>query len=131
MKHSRRKNRRSRSTVQRIGHPVPGALLVLTLAQVPRLQRGYVVCVRNTKCVSGTNRVSDTHIPIYINHLHNVCQVCQVCQLFSSSYLSVFQNSFFFYKLNFNLKLPDTLDTHLYNPHAILTFLSKVPDTHR
>jgi len=84
-----------------------------TLAGSRRRDR---MCVRNTNCVSGTNRVSDTHnIHIY-QSLTQLCVRCVRCVSFFNLFGGLLKNTFLFYKSYFNLKLPDTLDTHLYNP---------------
>ena len=46
-----------------------------------------------------------------------MCDVCDVCDGFFKFAQRFFKTALFFYKLNFNLKLPVTHVTHLYNPH--------------
>ena len=73
------------------------------------------VCTELKMCVRFDLHFVHTSF-VYISMTYiNVCNVCNVCRLFQVR-SAVFQNMSFFYKLNFNLKLPYTQYTHLYSP---------------
>ena len=96
MKLLRTKRRRSRSTVSESDILFLGALLVLTLAQVPRLQRGYVVCVR-IQNVCQVHIAFLTHtFPLYINHLHQCVSGVSGVSAFLSCIYGFLKHVFFF-----------------------------------
>jgi hypothetical protein len=68
--------------------------------------------------VSGTITLSDTDKLLNYHTLTLFCVSCVRCVSAFKLYLSFLKNTVLFCKTNFNLKLPDTLNTHLYNPHG-------------
>ena len=79
------------------------------------------VCTELKMCVRFDLHFVHTSF-VYISMTYiNVCNVCNVCRLFQVR-SAVFQNMSFFYKLNFNLKLPYTQYTHLYSPRVSSLF---------
>ena len=101
MKHLRRKTRKSLVRNPRFAIGTPefvflGALLVLTLAQVRRLQRGYVVCDSFVKCVTGSYLVSVTQLPYIYQRLTLMCDRCDRCDSFFEVVFTVFFKTLFF-----------------------------------
>ena len=104
-----------------------------------------LVCVRNTKCVSGTNRVSDTHnIHIY-QSLTQLCVRCVRCVSFFKFDLQFGKYPLLFCKSCFDLIYLTHL-THISTAPVFPHFLTKsswhtcwhapdtqgpVPDTHQ
>ena len=80
------------------------------------------VCDSFVKCVTGSYPISVTQLPYVFQWLTSMCDRCDRCDSFFELYLRFFQNTVFFYKLNFNLKLPVTPVTHLYNPRDYSLF---------
>jgi hypothetical protein len=58
--------------------------------------------------VTGRYLLSVTHKPVYYQALSYWCHRCHRCHSFFELYLRFFKNSVFFYKSNFNSKLPVT-----------------------
>ena len=80
------------------------------------------MCDSFVKCVTGSYLISVTQLPYIFQRLTLMCDRCDRCDSFFELYLRFFQNTVFFYKLNFNLKLPVTPVTHLYNPRDYSLF---------
>ena len=82
------------------------------------------VCTSNGKCVPGRKLVSGTHNSVIYQSLRSLCTSCTSCTTFSEFILGLLKNTVLFSKKNFNLKLPGTHGTHLYNPrnYSLFTF---------
>jgi len=68
--------------------------------------------------VSGTNHLSDTEKSLNYHTLNAICVSCVSCVSFFKFAQRFFKTGLFFYKLNFNLKLPDTADTDPSSPRG-------------
>ena len=66
--------------------------------------------------VSGTNHLSDTEKTHNYHTLNTICVSCVSCVSFFKFTQRFFKTGLFFYKSNFNLKLPSTHGTHRSNP---------------
>ena len=82
------------------------------------------VCASNGKCVPGKNLVSGTQHSVINQTLNSMCAMCAGCASFFNLIQRFLENTVLFSKKNFNLKLPGTHGTHLYNPrnYSLFTF---------
>ena len=89
------------------------------------------MCDSNGKCVTGSYFISVTQLPYIFQSL------TPMCDSFSEFILELVSNTVLFLKKNFNSKLPDTPDTHLWNYYKPSLFVVEhpthtpfLPDTH-
>lgn len=90
-----------------------------------RLPSPRWVCDRYEKCVTGKIGQTVTQETLYYHTLNPLCDRCDGCDSFSEFLLAFLFKASFFFKRNFNSKLPVTPVTHFYSPHSswILTLL--------